>query len=108
MDQLKTQLAAVKQHSFWVMCLGIWRVSIGSWWVSTGKLQSERTAQQEKIKSSFSSLQTIAGTPQHPNQSVLDGMDSIIRRYNADVLAGWQLQYDQQAGVLVWPQQFDQ
>ncbi len=107
MDKIKTQLAAVKQHSFWVMCLGILGVSIGSWWVSTAKLQSEQAAQQSKIKTSFDGLNTIASTQQHPNQTVLDGMDSIIRRYAMDVLKGWQLQYDQQAGVLVWPQGFE-
>ena len=29
MDQLKTQLGAIKQHSFWAMCIGILGVTIG-------------------------------------------------------------------------------
>ena len=41
MDQLKTQLAAIKQHSFWIMCLGILGVTIGSWWYSTGTLKAD-------------------------------------------------------------------
>ena len=50
MDQLKTQLAAVKQHSFWVMCLGILACQLGSWWVSTGKL-AKRARPQESARS---------------------------------------------------------
>src|SRR6476659_4289747 len=57
MDQLKTQLAAVKQHSFWVMCLGILGVSLGSWWVSTSKLDGEQSAQVGKIKGGKSAVQ---------------------------------------------------
>ena len=41
MDKMKEQLALVKQHSFWAMCLGILGVSLGSWWVSTSKLATE-------------------------------------------------------------------
>src|SRR6187431_846396 len=70
MDQLKTQLAMVKQHSFWALCLGILGVSIGSWWVSTSKLAAERAAQESKIKSGFSDVKTVMGVPLHPNQTV--------------------------------------
>src|SRR6266576_5419632 len=65
MDQLKTQLAAVKQHSFWVMCLGILGVSLGSWWVSTTKLASEPSAQVSKIKGGDSAVQEVTRTEKH-------------------------------------------
>jgi hypothetical protein len=103
MDQLKTQLAAVKQHSFWVMCVGILLVSLGSWWYSTGTLKSQKDAQLADITTQYTALQTVAGTQLHPNQKVIEGMDALNRNYALEVLKGWQLQYDQQAGVLVWP-----
>src|SRR5580765_3188856 len=107
MDQLKTQLAVVKQHSFWAMCLGILGVSLGSWWVSTGKLASEQAAQVGKIKGGFDGIKTVTGTPLHPNESFIKGMDKQNQEYAKEVLNGWQLQYDQQAGVLVWPDSFE-
>src|SRR5947208_2452212 len=103
MDQLKTQLAAVKQHSFWVMCLGILGVSLGSWWVSTSKLASEQAAQVSKINSGKDAVQQVAQTEKHPNDTVIKGMETLNYKYGMEVLKGWQLQYDQQAGVLVWP-----
>src|SRR3954453_2806789 len=99
MDQLKTQLATVKQHSFWAMCLGILGVSLGSWWVSTAKLQSEQTAQVGKIKSGFDNLNTVMQQQKHPNDSTIQGMVAVNRKYAEEVLKGWQLQYDQQVGV---------
>src|SRR5205085_3462156 len=35
------------------------------------------------------------------------GMDSLTQRYAQEGLNGWQLQYNQQAGVLVWPASFE-
>jgi hypothetical protein len=107
MDQLKTQLALVKQHSFWAMCLGILGVSLGSWWVSTGKLASEQSAQVGKIKGGFDGLNSVTGTQLHPNKTVIDGMDALCHKYAKEVLDGWQLQYEQQADVLVWPDSFE-
>src|SRR6185369_15393323 len=107
MDQLKTQLAAVKQHSFWVMCLGILGVSLGSWWVSTSKLASEQAAQVGKIKGGDSAVAQVTQTAEHPNGSVIQGMDALNQKYAEEVLNGWKLQYDQQAGVLVWPASFE-
>src|SRR5262245_17384500 len=104
MDQIKTQLAAVKQHSFWVMCGGILVVTIGSWWYSTGTLASQQAAQKAAIEGGFSGLTTIAGQQDHPNDSTNKGMDELVNRYALEVMRGWQLQYDQQAGVLVWPE----
>src|SRR5204863_230825 len=106
MDQLKTQLALVKQHSFWVMCLGILGVSLGSWWVSTAKLQGEQAAQVSKIKGNFDGLNTVTSQAEHPNESVIKGMDTLNQRYAQEVLNGWQLQYKQQEAVLVWPAKF--
>src|SRR5205814_10514427 len=68
MDQFKAQLANIKQHSFWVMCVGILLVTMGSWWYSTGSLRSQKESQQAKIKGSFTAVTGIRGSqPKHPN-----------------------------------------
>jgi hypothetical protein len=107
MDQLKTQLAVVKQYSFWIMCLGILGITLGSWWVSTAKLASEQEAQKGKIKTGFDGVGSIMSQTLHPNKTVIDGMDALCRKYAKEVLDGWQLQYQQQENVLVWPESFE-
>jgi hypothetical protein len=107
MDQLKTQLAAIKQHSFWVMAGGILLVTLGSWWYSTGKLRAQKESGLSAIKTSFENVNQIrTAQPQHPNASTAAGMDDQIKKYAQEVLKGWELQYDQQKDVLVWPESF--
>src|SRR6476661_5012663 len=106
MDQLKTQLAAIKQHSFWVMCVGILGVTIGSWWYSTSTLATQQASQVGAIKSGFDGLQQVTGIQKHPSDATNKGMDELNRRYALEVARGWQRQYDQQAGVLVWAEGF--
>jgi len=107
MDQLKTQLAAVKQHSFWIMCLGILGVTIGSWWYSTGTLKSERVAQAGKIDAAHTSVSGIqSAQPQHPNAVTNAGMEALKMTYAQEVQKGWDLQYQRQEKILVWPANF--
>src|SRR5688572_8867797 len=107
MDQLKTQLAAVKQHSFWVMCVGILGVTIGSWWYSTGTLKSEKVTRAGEIDSSYSSVGNIqTQQPQHPNAVTNAGMEALKMTYAQEVQKGWDLQYRRQEKILVWPESF--
>jgi hypothetical protein len=109
MDQLKAMLPAIKQHSFWGMCIGILAVSAASWWMSTGALKSEKEAKLSAIKGSFSNVEQIRNQqPKHPNESTSKGMDVLLARFSKEVAEGWQIQYDHQATVLVWPPSFNQ
>jgi len=104
MDQIKELLPKIKQHSFWVMAAGILIVSIGSWWYSTGNLRADQEKQVTDIKSKFSGVNTIRQTnPQHPNKSTADGMDALTMQYAREIGRGWEQQYKQQEGVLLWP-----
>src|SRR5215207_2045594 len=107
MDQLKTQLAVVKQHSFWVMCLGILGVTIGSWWYSTGKLRAERDTRKGEIETATTSVTGIPTTnPLHPNGGTVAGMTQMKLKYAEEVQKGWDLQYRRQENILVWPENF--
>jgi hypothetical protein len=109
MDQLKTQLAVVKQHSFWVMCLGILGMTIASWWISTGKLRAERDSRKGEIDSSITSISQIqTQQPQHPNAATNQGMKALKYAYALEVQKGWDLQYQRQEKILVWPPNFTQ
>jgi hypothetical protein len=107
MDKMKAQLALVKQHSFWVMCVGILIVCLVSWYMSTKAINAERAKQLADIKSVFDGLTSIrSANPKHPNPSTEQGMDALNRAYSEEVLAAWQKQYERQVDVLVWPPSF--
>ena len=107
MDKVKAQLALVKQHSFWVMCIGILIVCLVSWYTSTKAINSERAKQLADITGVFKGLEAIrTGNPNHPNTSTEQGMDALNRAKSEDVYSAWQSQYNRQADILVWPQSF--
>lgn len=108
MDKLKEQLAVVTRHSFWIMCGTILIVCLVSWYMATGKLAAQQKAQLEAIASNFKAMEAVrTSNAKHPNQSTAEGMEKLNRAYSLEVMRGWQLQYDQQASVLVWPASFD-
>src|SRR6187402_3855581 len=107
MDQLKTQLAAIKQHSFWAMCIGVLGVTLGSWWYSTGQLKAERDKQKGEIDAAMTSVSGIqTSQPQHPNATTNEEMEKLRLAYAQEVQKGWDLQYNRQENVLVWPDNF--
>ena len=102
-------LPAIKQHSFWGMCIGILVVSAASWWMSTGALKSQESSRKAAIESSFGGVAQIkTQQPEHPNESTSKGMQALLERFSQQVAEGWKMQYDHQATVLVWPASFDQ
>lgn len=109
MDKLKEQLAVVSKYSFWIMCVGILLVSVVSWWMSTSNLNQQREAAKSEIDGVFGQVVVLKDThPKHPNASTSAGMDALIKEFSLEIMRGWQLQYDQQAKVLVWPASFDE
>lgn len=109
MDQLKAQLAAVKQHSFWAMCIGILVVSGVSWYMSVSKLDQERNQRKGEIDGAFSQLSGLRNANKvHPNEVTNQGMDAMNLALANEIAEGWRKQYELQEKVLVWPSSFDQ
>jgi|GEM_PF-990082 len=107
MDKVKAQLALVKQHSFWVMCIVILLFCLGSWYTSTKTIYQEQQKQFSDIMGVFKGLDGIpTSNPKHPNLKTEEGMDALLTAYKQEVMKSWQKQYDRQADVLVWPASF--
>jgi hypothetical protein len=108
MDKVKAQLALVKQHSFWAMCIGILIVCLVSWYMSTKKIYTEQQKQLTDIEGVFKGLDGIRGAnAKHPNAETEKGMEAMNVAYSKEVAAAWDKQYQRQADVLVWPASFD-
>ncbi|MEX2176168.1 MAG: hypothetical protein WD872_17535 [Pirellulaceae bacterium] len=109
MNKIKDQLAVVKQHSFWIMCAGILTVSLVSWYLSTRSLAAQQQKQLADITGNFKQLETVkTSNPQHPNEFTAKGMDELLEAHSQEVMKSWQMQYDRQADILVWPASFDE
>jgi hypothetical protein len=109
MDQLKEQLVKIKPYAFWIACVVILLGSLGTWYMATSKLHQEQTDNKNKINSAYQALVSIRPKlAEHPNPGTNAEMIKLTLAYGEEVARGWELQYQRQEGVLVWPASFDQ
>ena len=104
MDQVRTILKVLWQQRFWVLsCIGTLTAVI-CWMSASGTLVEEFKKRQSSIKGSFSSVQSISGQPQLPNQKVIDGNSEQVNLESKITLSIWEELYGRQhEEVLYWP-----
>ena len=104
MDQLKTQLAVVGKHGFWISSVLVLLVSLGVWFLSTSTLQQENASQTSKIKGKIQSVSSVQGEMSSiPNDLSHEEMQKLISKRQGEVLKSWEKLYDRQKDILVWP-----
>src|SRR3990172_176886 len=104
MDQLRTMLAWLKKHHFWVLTALVAVIGLGSWWSAAGSLSAQYKANESKIKTEFTSLSTLQGNPFHPNGTINEKQAAEIKKLAESVGVVWQQLYDRQREhVLEWP-----
>lgn len=109
MDQLKEQLIKIKPFAFWIACAVILIGSLATWWMATGTLNAQTAEGLQKINGAFTGLQGVEPKlAKHPNLATEEQMGKLTQAYAEEIARGWELQYQKQEGVLVWPASFDQ
>jgi hypothetical protein len=109
MDQLKEQLIKIKPYAFWIACGVILIGSLATWYMATGTLYAQQAEFKQKIDGAFSGLNGVEPKlANHPNAATHEQMTRLTQAYGEEIARGWQLQYQRQEGVLVWPASFDQ
>jgi hypothetical protein len=105
MDQLKTQLAVVGKHGFWISSVLVLFASLGIWYMSTSALQQENEQQTSRINGKITSVNSIQGQlSELPNELSHQEMETLISQRRDEVLKSWEKLYDRQKDILVWPQ----
>ena len=106
MDQLKTQLAVVGKHGFWIASVLVLLVSLGVWYLSTAALVKLRTSQTTKITGAYTQVSNVREElPKIPNDLSHEEMNELITDRQGEVLKSWKQLYDRQENILVWPQE---
>jgi hypothetical protein len=104
MDQLKTQLAVIGKHGFWISSVLVLLVSLGIWYMSTTNLQEENDSQTSKITGKINSVSQVQGLLDSlPNDLSHQEMEKLISTRQGEVLESWEKLYDRQKDILVWP-----
>ncbi|MDA8967966.1 hypothetical protein N9F76_01595, partial [bacterium] len=104
MDQLKTQLAVIGKHGFWISSVLVLLVSLGCWYWSTTTLQKENESQTSMINSNITSVKSVQDDLHKiPNDLSHQEMEKLISKRRGEVLKSWEKLYDRQKDILVWP-----
>ena len=93
----------IKKHLFWgVSGVVVLTISI-MWFLAIGSLNEERTNNESRISSTFSSLKQITDKGNHPNAKFDEGMNVILASVKTDIQKTWQDKYNVQKQSLNWP-----
>ena len=96
MDRLKSVLAVLKRHHFWVLCGAAVLIGLGLWWVATASVDKQRAKRTTAIEAELQSLAQIASDPAHPNQQTIAAFNSQTEELKRKVLEAWIQLYAQQ------------
>lgn len=106
MDQLRTALAWLKRHHFWVLTGLIALIGLGCWWKGTSAFDVKYDTDQKTIAGGFAELKTERDKAFHPNEVINQRQGTEVTKQSADVLKVWEKLYEKQReSVLKWPQQ---
>lgn len=105
MDQLKTQLAVIGKHGFWILSVLVLLASLGVWFMSTSALKQENDSQTSRIQGKITSVNSVRGQlSELPNETSHEEMRKLISQRQGEVLKSWEKLYDRQKDILVWPE----
>lgn len=104
MDQVKQLLDGAKKNAFWIVSGLTVVLGIVGYWLSRSSMDQIFAAQSTKIDSQYTTLNQInTEVATHPNSKSHEQIEKIILGLEDDVQKAWQLQYERQEKLLVWP-----
>lgn len=106
MDQLKTYLAVLQKRHFWVLCAVLVIVAPLSCRFGTSYFDAEYSTRKSSLDGTFRNVGGIASERPHPNETFIEGVKKEHAKLNDQVLAAWELFYENQQSILQWPEQF--
>jgi hypothetical protein len=104
MDQLKSFLAAVQKHHFWILCGLACLVGVVIAYVSGSKLSKEYDKKKSDIAGVDTQIGDVIAQTDHPNASWVQVVKDKTVGYRKKAYDGWvRLWQQQKKNIFVWP-----
>ena len=101
----KDLMKSLQKHAFWFTTGAVVVVFLLGWYMSTNKLKDEAALFLGEIETGFRSVSSVVSdNPNHPNALSHEKMNVLVEQLKQNLLDAWELQYERQKDVLVWPQ----
>ena len=99
-------MQAIRKYSFWEITALVIAMFLTGWYLSTKQLKDETADYKSQIMTGFSAVSSvISNNDNHPNDHSHQKMDELVEQLKQNLLDAWELQYQRQKDVLVWPQE---
>ncbi|WP_425400861.1 hypothetical protein [Aeoliella sp.] len=106
MEQLRTVLAWMSKHHFWLLSGLAVLLSFAVWYLAASDLKDRKGENLETIKNAFGQQEQLARSAPMPSEDVITNQQSQIVLLTEETKAIWQELYDRQRqDVLKWPPQ---
>ncbi len=96
-------LGALMRNRFWILAAAIVPLLAVGWYLATQRMSQETEDGVVSIESSYTMVADLGRKEDPPNRHSEDGMNERIDALTDEVYEAWKHQYDQQAAILVWP-----
>jgi len=106
MDQVKEYLEVLKKHHFWVLCGVVLIAAAVAYRSGANTLAQKYSSRKASLESKFNDVSRVSSTPDHPNQSFVDGVGVLNGQEKKLTLEAWQMLYEKQKKILTWPPLF--
>jgi len=104
-ENIRPAVALLTKHHFWLLAVLAPLVLLPLVFLARGRLQTEITAAQAKIRGKFDALQAVRGVNPHPNEGWSTEINAEAARVRTDTLGEWKKFWDSQEPLRVWPQE---
>jgi hypothetical protein len=106
MDQLKVIWAGVVKFHFWILMVVVLLASFGTFYMSRQAIDQEVVSRIGTVESKYMNVSALnREVPTHPNDFSDEEMKKSVGLMTGDVKSAWELQYNRQRGIMVWPQE---
>jgi hypothetical protein len=104
MDALKKMIQAIAAYKFWLLSAMVLLVSAGVFVMTELNLGALIASRVSKLDETFGQINTISGAvATHPNEFSHKELDKLVSVLEQEVKEAWELQYNRQQPLLVWP-----
>jgi hypothetical protein len=104
MDKVKVIIGHLTKYHFWVLWVLLLCIGLVSWFSASGSLTDQFEKFKADINTEKTNMESVVGTPSHPNLTVIEGMQAQADELRKQVYLLWRDLYTQQRkAVLTWP-----
>ena len=102
-DSIRPYAAGLAKYHFWILAAMVPLLMLPALFSANGGLQKVISAKKAEIDGHFTALNAVRNEPDHPNDRWSETIAEQVSRVREELLQEWQLVWESQEPLRVWP-----